>query len=132
MLLDPHSKCLIGVAGTTSFIQTSTCGYFGHLYVDGVKEALEGASGSFPDSFDARYYVYQGETDVTSLIQLGGKGQYTEGRDATRNWDSTDGEGKVTFEDIDGFEVIEDNGKLYGMIQEDSGNKLGERMFITR
>lgn len=43
-----------------------------------------------------------------------------------------DGEGKVTFEDIDGFEVIEDNGKLYGMIQEDSGNKLGERMFITR
>ena len=68
MLLDPHSKCLIGVAGTTSFIQTSTCGYFGHLYVDGVKEALEGASGSFPDSFDARYYVYQGETDLTSLL----------------------------------------------------------------
>ncbi|KAL7538869.1 hypothetical protein ACHAXR_008838 [Thalassiosira sp. AJA248-18] len=124
-----------GTAGTTSFIQSSTCGYFGHLYVDGVKETLDAASSSatdgFPISFDARYFVYQGETDVTSLIQLGGKGQYTEGRDATRNWDSLDGEGKVTFEDIDGFEVVEDNGKLYGMIQEDSGNKLGERMLIT-
>ena len=123
------------VAGTTSFIQSSTCGYFGHLYVDGVKEALEAASSfsddGFPTSFDARYYVYQGETDITSLVQLGGKGQYSEGRDATRNWDSTDGDGKATFEDIDGFEVVEDNGKLYGLIQEDSGNKLGERWFIT-
>lgn len=66
----------------------------------------------FPTFFDAHYHVYQGETDVTSLIQLGGKGQYTEGRDATRNWDEADGEGKVTFEDIDGFEVVEDNGKV--------------------
>ena len=121
-----------GVRGTTSYIQGSTCGYFGHVYLDGVKEALEAAAGDFPAYFDAHYHVYQGETDVTALIKIGDKGQYTEGRDATRNWDSTDGEGKVTFEDIDGLQVVEDNGKLYAMINEDSGNKLGERTFITR
>lgn len=66
-------------------------------------------------------------------IELGGKGQYTEGRDATRNWDKDGVEsgGKVTFEDIDGFEVLEDNGKLYAVLQEDSGSKLGERAFIS-
>ena len=41
--------------------------------------------------------------------------------------------GKVTFEDIDGFEVVEGtDGQLYAVIQEDSGNKHGERMFITK
>lgn len=66
-------------------------------------------------------------------IELGGKGQYTEGRNATRNWDKDGVEsgGKVTFEDIDGFEVLEDNGKLYAVLQEDSGSKLGERAFIS-
>ena len=69
---------------------------------------------------------------MTSLIQLGGKGQYTEGRDATRNWEFTDGEGAVTLTDVDGLQVVEDDGKIYAMINEDSGNKLGERTFITR
>lgn len=77
-----------------------------------MQAAKSSTTDGFPTSFDAHYHVYQGETDVTSLIQLGGKGQYTEGRDATRNWDSIDGEGKATFEDIDGFEVVEDNGKV--------------------
>lgn len=72
-----------GALGTTSYIQTSTCGYFGHIYINDVKNTLDAAAGSFPDSFDASYHVYQGETDVTALIQLGGKGQYTEGRDGT-------------------------------------------------
>ncbi len=40
--------------------------------------------------------------------------------------------GKVTFEDIDGFEVVEGpDEKLYAIIQEDSGNDYGERMFIA-
>ena len=83
--------------------------------------------------FDGDYFVYQGEADITQQVLLGGKGQLTEGRNATFNWDK-DGMkngGKATFEDIDGFEVIEDNGKLYAVIQEDSGNKLGERAMIS-
>ncbi len=83
--------------------------------------------------FDGEYYVYQGEVDITQQIMLGGKGQHTEGRNATMNWDKDgikDG-GKVTFEDIDGFEVMEDNGKLYAVIHEDSGSKLGERALIS-
>lgn len=82
--------------------------------------------------FDGTYYVYQGELDITSQVKLGGKGQHAGGRDATRNWDSITGTGKVTFEDIDGLEVfLASDGKLYAMIQEDSGSRLGERMFIT-
>jgi hypothetical protein len=90
------------------------------------------ADGEVPAMFDGTWYVYQGELDITSQVKLGGKGEYADGRDATRNWDDADGEGKVTFEDIDGLEVVYSNdGKLYAIIQEDSGNDLGERMFIT-
>ena len=119
--------------GQTAFVQTSTCGYFGHLYVKNVAETLATANGDLPAMFDGDYFVYQGETDVTQQIMLGGKGQHTEGRNATMNWDK-DGiknGGKATFEDIDGFEVMEDNGKLYAIIHEDSGSKLGERAMIS-
>jgi hypothetical protein len=82
--------------------------------------------------FNATWYVYQGTLDVTSQIELGGKGQYSGGRNATRNWADTKGEGKVSFDNIDGLEVfMSDDGKIYAMIQEDSGNRLGERVFIT-
>lgn len=125
-------------ADTTAFIQSSTCGYFGHLYMLNVPATLEAAAGDLPKSFDGNYFVYQGETDVTSQIKLNGKGQYAmtdlgEARDATRNYDK-DGVkkgGKLTFEDIDGFEIVEDNGKLHAILQEDSGSKLGERAMIT-
>lgn len=119
--------------GQTAFVQTSTCGYFGHLYVKNVAETLAAANGDLPTMFDGDYFVYQGETDITQQVMLGGKGQHTEGRNATMNWDK-DGiknGGKATFEDVDGFEVMEDNGKLYAIIQEDSGNKLGERAMIS-
>eukprot|EP00977_Amphora_coffeiformis_P030186 scaffold45304_cov191-Amphora_coffeaeformis.AAC.1 len=118
--------------GITGFVQGSTAGYFGHLYVHDVLDYLDG---DLPDHFPGSYYVYQGELDVTSQIELGGAGKYTEGRDATRNYDNVEGrpEGKLTFEDIDGLEVVEGPGhKLYAIIQEDSGNNLGERMFITQ
>ena len=86
-----------------------------------------------PEYFDGSYYVYQGELDVTAQIELNGKGQYAEGRNATRNWDSLSGDGKVTFEDIDGLEVVMGpDEKLYAVIQEDSGNNVGERMLITQ
>lgn len=104
------------------------------MYLNGVAETLADANGELPLVFDGTYYVYQGETDVTGQIELGGKGQLAGGRNATRNWDE-DGmksdEGKVTFEDIDGLEVFEHDGTLHVMIQEDSGNYLGERMFIS-
>ena len=100
-----------------------------------VPETLAAANGELPAMFDGDYFVYQGEVDVTEQIMLGGKGQHTEGRNATRNYDKSGikngAEGKVTFEDIDGFEVVEDDGKLYAIIQEDSGNKLGERALIS-
>jgi hypothetical protein len=78
------------------------------------------------------YRVYQGEFDVRDQIVLGGKGQYAnETADATSNWDDYQF-AKVTFEDIDGLEVLEGpDGKLYAIIQEDSGNQYGERMLLA-
>lgn len=115
--------------GKTGFIQGSTAGYFGHLYVNDVTAQL--INGSLPMVFDGTYYVYQGTSDITDQIKLGGKGRYADGRSALLNWDDPSEEGKNTFEDIDGLEVFADGSKLYAMIQEDSGNMYGERMFIT-
>lgn len=118
-------------------IQGSTCGYFGHLYIEDFVATLEDAGGDFPSSFDATYYVYQGERDVTSQIELGGKGQYSVDppRDATMNWDSAAydlGNGTATFEDIDGIEVLMGPDEvLHLILQEDSGSVYGERQFIT-
>lgn len=120
--------------GYSAFIQSSCAGYFGHNYVhesfDTLMAAMQ-AGDDFPAMFEGSYFVYQGELDVTSQIELGGKGQYADGKSALMNYDNWDG-GKVTFEDIDGFEVFEgQDGKLYCMFQEDSGSDYGERMFIT-
>lgn len=92
--------------------------------------------GDFPSSFPGEYYVYQGEADVTGQIELGGKGQYTNGpngevRDATCNWDNVDNGCKETFEDIDGLEVVCGADCCRVILQEDSGNDLGERMLIS-
>merc|ERR1712218_460223 len=117
--------------GISGFIQSSTCGYFGHYYLDNIEDILNSLSdGELPGDISASYYVYQGELDITSQIELGGKGQYADGQSALTNCDSTSCS-KTTFEDIDGFEVLEDDGKLYAIIQEDSGSDYGERMFIT-
>jgi hypothetical protein len=117
--------------GQSSFIQGSTAGYFGQYYVLGLPNALKNG---IPDHLDGVYYVYQGELDVTDQIRLGGKGQYPNGLDARMNYAGDVDEPTVTatFEDIDGLEAFEDNhGNLRVIIQEDSGNIYGERMFIT-
>lgn len=44
---------------TSAYIQGSTCGYFGHLYINDVVEVLEAAAGELPSVFDASYYVYR-------------------------------------------------------------------------
>lgn len=121
----------------TGFVQSSTCGYFGHYYVYDVAETLASVAddGELPDAFEGEYFVYQGELDISDQIELGGKGRYANGTDATHNYDNKTHplESKATFEDIDGFEVLEGtDGQLYAIIQEDSGNVFGERMFLTK
>lgn len=96
-------------------------------------ETLDAANGGLPNVFDGEYKLYQGETDVTAQINLGGKGQYANTTvDAKYNWDVATNPPKATFEDIDGLEVLEGpEGKLYVIIQEDSGNDYGERMLLA-
>jgi hypothetical protein len=105
--------------------------------VEDVKEILDGLSiGDLPASFPGQYVVYQGESDVTGQIELGGKGEYTTGpadepRNATCNFDQVSKGCKKTFEDIDGLEMICGADCCRVIIQEDSGNDLGERCFIS-
>lgn len=69
---------------------------------------------------------------MTEQIVLGGAGMLPDGNNATYNWDDVSKGPKATFEDIDGLEIFEAaDGNLYAMIQEDSGNDYGERMFIS-
>lgn len=132
--------------GKHRYIQTSTAGYFGIYDYTGVKSLLDAISATscagdacFPDTIPSTYTNLQGEVDVTSQIMLGGKGQYKDGFDALRNYDSSGyadgaGTGKVTFEDIDGFEWLASSDSEHGyvVIQEDSSSKLGERTFISK
>lgn len=121
--------------GQTAFIQGSTAGYFGHYYIHGIAEALN-AEGDFPTELDSSYFVYQGENDITGQIALKGDGLVAVVEecefinDATKNCDNPFSV-KSTFEDIDGLEVISASDGLYAVIQEDSGNEIGERMFIS-
>jgi len=121
--------------GQTAFIQGSTAGYFGHYYINDIKAALDAAD-TFPSEVDSTYYVYQGENDITGQIELNGAGlvnvveQCNYLQDATQNCDR-DYSVKSTFEDIDGFEIVSAKEGLFAVIQEDSGNDLGERMFIS-
>lgn len=124
-------------AGVTGFIQGSTEGYFGHCYVEDVPMILDGLSGGeLPHSFPGEYKVYQGYSDIRGQVELGGKGEYTAGpdgepRDAKCNWDNVANGCKETFEDIDGLEVICGEDCCRVMIQEDSGNDLGERCLLS-
>lgn len=101
---------------------------------------MDPSKGEVPLYFPGEYYVYQGENDITGQIELGGKGRYTdaptgETRDATCNFDSLSEENpgctKKTFEDIDGMEYFCGSDCCRVILQEDSGNDLGERCFIS-
>lgn len=137
MRVDPRpSTYLLIPAQVRLFIQGSTAGYFGHYYIHGITDALNDAKGDFPFELDSSYFVYQGENDITGQIDLNGDGlvnivpQCNNITDATMNCDN-DYSVKSTFEDIDGLEVISASDGLYAIIQEDSGNEIGERMFIS-
>ncbi|CAK0825224.1 unnamed protein product [Prorocentrum cordatum] len=131
--------------GETAYYQTSTAGYFGKYVISGLAAALTAAAGAqdpFPTELDAVYHLYQGETPINDLIDLGEavKGQTANGGNQTTMCDSsadsanecgsTDAPGKLTFEDIDGFEAISSSDGVFAVIQEDGGNKYGERMFV--
>merc|ERR1711920_114910 len=116
--------------GGPRFIQTSTAGYFG-IYEVAIPADF---GGEFPSSIPATYTNLQGEVDVVSQIELGGKGRTVYSGDSTVNCDGSgpDKPCKTTFEDIDGFEWIAASDGDYVVIQEDSGNDLGERTFISK
>ena len=122
--------------GMTAFVQGSTAGYFGHYYMQDVAAVLTAANGGLPTEFAGDYYVYQGENSIVAQIELGTGGllnivpECPGATDATVNCDR-DNSVKTTFEDIDGLEVIAAAEGLFVIIQEDSGNDLGERMFIA-
>ena len=123
--------------GGFRYIQTSTAGHFGVIDYTGVTALLDAVAGttSFPTKIPADYINIEGEVDISARIELNGKGKYANGGDATQNYDSDQavGAGKVTFEDIDGFEWVSAGGTSdgYVIIQEDSGNDYGERTFIA-
>jgi len=129
--------------GGARVMQGSTCGYFGIYDFTGITSLLTAAKNAgtwFPTKVPSVYTALQGERDITAQIQLGGKGMYANGNSALYNPDSSSsvaagvGGGKPTFEDIDGLEWIAAKGTTdgYVVIQEDSGNDLGERTFLTK
>jgi hypothetical protein len=116
--------------GNARFVQGSTAGYMGIYDATGITATLTGlAAGALPGSFDATYEIIEGESDISDRIYLGGKGKRADGNDQTHMYDGSD---KNTFEDIDGLEWFAAAGdKDYLLIQEDGGNRYGERTFLA-
>jgi hypothetical protein len=103
-------------------------------YIVSNDENVEGSAPRFRNAHTFTFSPTEGETDITEQVVLNGAGMLPEGRNATYNWDDEGVEngGKATFEDVDGLEVFQAaDGNLYLMIQEDSGNNYGDRVFIT-
>jgi hypothetical protein len=137
--------------GEQKFVQGSTAGYFGIYEVLDMPSVLDGLSGNaLPTHFDGSYEMIEGETDVNTRIHLCSSGSCTQGKLAAAGKDATqmyDGSWKTTFEDIDGLEwiVAKNDGSSktanlhgvsypyedYFVIQEDSGNKYGDRLLIA-
>ena len=124
--------------GNNRFIQGSTAGYMGFYSFDGVADILGALTvGEFPDSIPGKYDLFEGETDISARIVLSGEGKTSvDGLLQDKNWDSgaetNEGAGKSTFEDIDGLEwFAAADDRDFIIIQEDSGNDFGERMFMA-
>lgn len=114
--------------GGQRVLQGSTAGYFG-IYDFSSLPSLLGSS--FPDSIPATYTVYQPESDVRNLIELGGAGIRADGNNQKMMRDSS--RDKSTFEDVDGMEwIAAADGQDYFIIHEDGGNWYGERKFLAK
>jgi hypothetical protein len=121
--------------GGARFMQGSTAGYYGIYSFLNVAAEIEAAVNSglhFPHHVAGQYTYHQGELDITSQIVLGGKGVKANGKGQLTNSDSGQEPGKATFEDVDGLEWIAAADGDYVIVQEDSGNNYGERMFIAK
>ena len=140
--------------GEQKFVQGSTAGYFGIYEVQSMVAQLNGAAaGGFPTHFDGTYDMIEGETDIDTRVNLCPAGSgCTQGQTANGRTQKymNDGTEKRTFEDIDGLEWIAAksaatdasgsvtlNGKTYTyddyfVIQEDGGNKYGERLLVAK
>lgn len=140
--------------GEHKFVQGSTAGYFGIYEVSSMASVLSGLSaGALPTHFDGTYEMIEGETSgLNTRINLCSGGSCTQGKLAAAGKDATemyDGSWKTTFEDVDGLEwiVAKDTTvgaptvtfhgataypyKHYFVIQEDSGNHYGDRLFVA-
>lgn len=116
--------------GRTGFMQSSTAGYFGEYDLAQLASELSAAT-DFPAKLEATYTVFQGETPIVDLIDLGGKGLRADGGNQTVMTDKS-GKTHLTFEDIDGFELVAAADGTYAVICEDGGNAFGERAFIVQ
>lgn len=123
--------CTPSPTGEHAFYQGSTAGYVGHYAFPTLGDELDKLSGAtFPTSIGATYTMLVGEQDVTDQISLGGKGQRADGTDGrlhpvTQN-------GLKSFEDPDGLEALASPTGDYIIMQEDSHNDYGDRMFISK
>mgnify|MGYP003684246873 CR=1 FL=1 len=124
--------------GNPRYVQGSTAGHFGIYAFEGITSLL---NSGMPSKIPASYTLLQGEQDITSQIQLGGKGVKANGETQKTMSDTyrvSDGvvtdSAKVTFEDVDGLEWYgsSDSSDGYLVIQEDGGNDFGERTFLTK
>jgi hypothetical protein len=126
-----HNSPYPGSGQYGTFVQGSTAGYYGIYSTPTLKTTLDGlAAGALPQSISgATYEMIEGESKVDDRIELNGKGKRADGKYSTLMNDGTD---KTTFEDIDGLEWIKASDGEYFIIQEDGGNRYGERMFISK
>ena len=118
--------------GGNRFIQGSTAGYMGiYDFTTGVSNSISGLTApALPNSIAATYTIVEGESKISDRIELRCKGKRADGNDQTMMKDKS--ADKDTFEDIDGLEwIAAANNKDYIVIQEDGGNKFGERMFLA-
>ena len=124
--------------GGARVMQSSTCGYFGiYDFSTEVFAKLEAAraDGSwFPTRIAATYTALQPETSIVNQIQLGGKGKYSNGNDARYNIQGSTFTTYASLRALDGMEWIAAPGSTNGyvVLQEDSGNRMGERTFISK
>lgn len=134
--------CTPSPTGEHAYYQGSTAGYIGHYAFPTLGDDLDKLSGAaFPKSIGATYTMLVGEQDVTGQISLGGKGQRADGK-AGNFHPETDGTMKRpdgtprgtlnSFEDPDGLEALASPDGDYLIMQEDSHNMFGERMFISK
>ncbi|KAJ1634199.1 hypothetical protein T492DRAFT_611328 [Pavlovales sp. CCMP2436] len=133
-----NEHCTPDPNGAHAFYLGSTAGYIGKYEFPTLGTliaavASDPVADAFPASIPGTYtaFVGTGTNSLSSQIDLGGKGLRADGNTQITHMDGGAVE-KDRFEDVDGLEVFASLDGDYMLIQEDSGNTFGERMFITK